>query len=187
VRKLSNVQTDFFPKRSKSYGGVLLKKRKYRTYARPISTSQTMHLVLRSSKAVGEKSFRSNKNQKYIEKTITNFSLKYGVRVISLANVGNHLHLHVKIARRIGYLSFIRAITAAIAMYVSGRNRWTAQQSALKEKFWDYRPFSKIVDGFRFFLNMRDYIQINQLEGLGVSRLQARMLLASQTTAQARS
>lgn len=187
LKRQSAAQIDLFPKRSKSYGGILLKKSKNRTYARPISTSQTMHLVLRSSKAVEDMSFKAPQNRQAIEKIISRFSAKYGIRIISLANVGTHLHFHVKIAKRRGYLCFIRAITAAIAMHVSGKNRWTIMKTAKatskdmirRDKFWDYRPFTRIVDGFRAFLNLRDYIQINQLEGLGVPRQQARFMLAS--------
>jgi REP element-mobilizing transposase RayT len=174
--KSVNLQTDFFPKKSQSYGGILLRKAKNRTYARPISTSLSMHLVLRSSKAVGEKSFKTNSNQKQIQEIIRKFSVKYGVQILSLANVGNHLHFHVKIAKRQGYIRFIRAITAAIAMAVTGKSRWNKKISD-KGKFWDYRPFTRIVQSLQAFLNLRDYVQINQLEGLGVTRHQARMLL----------
>jgi REP element-mobilizing transposase RayT len=147
-----------------------------------------MHLVLRSSKAIDEKSFKTPKNKKLIQEILTKFSVKYGVQIISLANVGTHLHLHIKIAKRTDYLRFIRAVTASIAMGVSGRNRWTvgscndgARQVGVqtKEKFWDYRPFTRIIEGFRALLHMRDYIQINQLEGLCVPRLQARIMLAN--------
>ncbi len=147
------------------YGGILLNKRKNRTYARPISTSKSMHLVLRSSKSVDEKSFKTPKNRKLIGEILAKFSIKYGVHIISLANVGTHLHLHIKIAKRTGYLRFIRAVTSAIAMGVSGRNRRTMRSVQdgirIKEKFWDYRPFSRIIEGFRALLHMRDYIQIN--------------------------
>lgn len=146
-----------------------------------------MHLVLRSSKAVEDMSFKAPQNRQAIEKIISRFAAKYGLRIISLANVGTHLHFHVKIAKRRGYLCFIRAVTAAIAMHVSGKNRWTMKKRVnlankrvqRRDKFWDYRPFTRIVDGFRAFLNLRDYIQINQLEGLGVPRHQARFMLAS--------
>ncbi len=189
--KIHSQQIDLFPKRAKSYGGVLLKKRENRSYGRPISTSQTMHLVLRSSQAVGVKSFKTQLNKSAINKILNKFSVKYGIRILSLANVGTHLHLHIKIARRVGYLCFIRAVTAAIAMHVSGRNRWTAalenksaattgkttSKISSKTKFWDYRPITRIVEGLRAFLNIKDYIQINQLEGLGVPRHQARILL----------
>ena len=177
-------QADMFPKRSMSYGGDLLKKRKNRTYARPISTSQSMHLVLRSSQAVGDQSFKAPKNKKHVQQILEKFAYKYGIQILSLANVGTHLHLHVKIARRHGYLCFIRAVTAAIAMRVSGRNRWSLgsnvknSEGVSRKKFWDYRPFSRIIMGLRAFLNIKDYLQINQLEGLGLPRIEACFLIS---------
>src|SRR5438067_1334630 len=43
--------------------------------------------------------------------------------------------------------------------------------------FWDYRPFTRIVERFRAYLNLRDYILINKMEGLGVPRAEARWFL----------
>lgn len=102
--------------------------------------------------------------------------------MLSLANVGTHLHFHIKLLNRQGYYKFIRAVTGAIAMTVSGRNRWTVSSQALMAsgKFWDYRPFTRVVVGFRDFIGIRDCLEINQIEGLGVSRLQARMILCLQ-------
>lgn len=73
-----------------------------------------MHLVLRSTKASGPLSFR--KHIAKIEKIVEKFSHKYHVKVLSSANVGNHLHIHIQLLYREGYRPFIRAITAAIAM-----------------------------------------------------------------------
>lgn len=39
--------------------------------------------------------------------------------------------------------------------------------------FWDYRPFTRVIRGARAFLNTRDYIAINQLEGQGLPRVAA--------------
>jgi putative transposase len=175
--KRGALQTDFFAKNSKSYGGTLLKTRQGRRHARPISTTQSMHLVLRSSQAIGEKSFTRPSHAREIKKIIDRFALKYGVRIHSLANVGTHLHFQIRFSKRQGYYRFIRAITAAIAMLITGRNRWTVKKNDLPKKFWDYRPFSRILTGLRDFLSVKDYIQINQLEGLGVSRPQARWLV----------
>ncbi len=174
------LQTDFFAKNSKSYGGTLLKTRKGRRHARPISTTQSMHLVLRSSQAISEKSFTRPSHAREIKKIIDKFALKYGVRIQSLANVGTHLHFQLQFTKRQGYYRFIRAITAAIAMLITGRNRWTVarlKKNSEPKKFWDYRPFSRILTGLRDFLSVKDYIQINQLEGLGVPRTQARWLV----------
>lgn len=174
------AQTDFFAKNSKSYGGLLLKTRKGRRHARPISTTQSMHLVLRSSQAIGARSFTKPAHAREIRKIIDKFAQKYGIQIQSLANVGNHLHFQLKIAKRQGYYRFIRAITAAIAMQITGRNRWTVskmEKAERQKKFWDYRPFSRILTGWKDFLTVKDYLQINQLEGLGLSRTEARWLV----------
>lgn len=183
-RKLKTVQTDLFSKKSSSYGGTLMKKRKGRLGARPISTTQTMHLVLRSTKAIKDKSFKTPKNSKKIQSIISVFAQKYGIQILSLANAGNHLHMHLRVSKRIGYIRFIRAVTSAIAMHITGLNRWTTSKSqidsSLKQKFWDYRPFTRIVIGMKDFLTMKDYIQINELEGLGVKRVFARIMIDQQ-------
>lgn len=130
-----------------------------------------MHLVLRSSKARGLWSFRNHETK--IQEIFEKFSLKYGVKLITAANVGNHLHLQIKLTSRHTYRAFIRATTSAIAMAVTGTHRW----KPLKVKFWDYRPFTRIVQSFRAQLNLKDYIRINQLEGQGFTRAQARLRL----------
>lgn len=172
-------QTSLLKAESKSYGGELLKTRKGRSQGRPLDTRNSMHLVLRSSKAIGEYSFKKAKHSQKIQEIVDRFALKYGVRIISLANVGNHLHFHIKLTNRYGYYKFIRAVTSAIAMAVSGVNRWTKKVKSNDEvvfkkgSFWDYRPFTRVVIGFRAFLSLRDYVQVNQLEGFGIHRIKA--------------
>ncbi len=136
-----------------------------------------MHLVLRSSKAKGDWSFRRPANKLKIRQIVTKFSEKYGIKILSLANVGNHLHFHIKLSNRYTYKCFIRAITAAIAMAVSGTSRWNPLKKEPKDRFWDYRPFTRVIIGFRAFLNLRDYIEINELEGFGFQRPQAKFFL----------
>lgn len=166
-------------KENKSYGGELLKTRKGRRGGRPLDTRNTMHLVLRSSKAKGEWSFRRPENAIKIRRIMDKFARKNGVKVLSLANVGNHLHFHIKLTNRYTYRPFIRAITAAIAMAITGASRWSKPAQNAKVRFWDYRPFTRVVHSFRAFLNLRDYIQINKLEGFGYRRNEARFILAS--------
>jgi REP element-mobilizing transposase RayT len=167
-------QLQLLAKQSNAYGGELLKKRKGRRHGRPLATKYSMHLVLRSTVAIGEKSFLKPINRQAIQKIVQKFSRKYGVKIISLANVGNHLHFHIKLGNRHSYRAFIRAITAAIAMAVRGVNRWTSHK---KEKFWDYRPFTCVVESFRQLLNLRDYIRINKYEGQGYSRQTAKYFI----------
>jgi REP element-mobilizing transposase RayT len=165
------AQISLLKKQSSAYGGELLKTRKGRSTGRPLSTKFTMHLVLRSSKAKGKNSFRNFKKE--ITQILEKFGTKFGITIVRMANVGNHIHLQIKLSNRFTYKPFIRAITAAIAMKVSGRNRWT-NAATKKEKFWDLRPFSRVIESFKGFLNLGDYIEINQLEGFGYTRADAR-------------
>jgi REP element-mobilizing transposase RayT len=160
-------------KMPRAFGGELMKTRKGRLGFRPLVTKTTMHLVLRSTKAKGEWSFRAQSNDQKIREIIERFSAKYAVRVLSLANVGNHLHLQIQLFKRNFYKPFIRAITSAIAMAVTGASRWNKLKNESKDKFWDYRPFTRIVVGRRAFLTLRDYIRINILEGQGAPRAKA--------------
>ena len=211
------IQLKLLKNQPKSYGGELLKTRKGRSQGRPLDTKNTMHLVLRSSKARGELSFWKPKNKNEIKRIISKFSGKYGVKVLSMANVGNHLHFQIKLSNRYGYFAFIRAITAAIAMAVTNVSRWNSLGSATwqralesrvnalstgealpatpgrsaagsapvgahrdarsRSSFWDYRPFTRVVMGLRAFLNLRDYIRVNEFEGFGFKRADAKFFL----------
>ncbi len=76
-----------------------------------------MHLVLRSSKARGDWSFKRQKHEFAIESIIQKFAKKYGVKIFAIGNAGNHLHLHIKLFKREMYKPFIRAVTSAIAVF----------------------------------------------------------------------
>ncbi len=165
-------------KQNSSYGGVLLNTRKGRSTPRPLDTRHTMHLVLRSSKATGVWSFKRQQHTLEIRRIIKTFSTKYRIKVLSLANVGNHLHLQIKLSNRFTYRPFIRAITSAIAMAVTGASRWNPLKKEAKDRFWDYRPYTRVVTSFKGFLNLRDYIEINKYEGFGYDKNQARFLIA---------
>lgn len=166
------TQLDMLPKNQNACGGELRKKAKKRG-ARAISVRHSMHMVLRSTLARGAWSFR--KHDRKIKDIVRKFSLKYGVRVISMANAGNHLHLQIQLSNRHTYRPFVRALTGALAMAITGASRWV--NSLKGKKFWDYRPFTRIVHGFRAFLTLRDYLHINRLEGWGYTRDQAHFLI----------
>jgi putative transposase len=159
---------------SKSYGANLRRKRKGRG-ARPLAIKESMHLVLKSSHAEGDWSFKRKNNELKIKAILNKFSNRYWVKILSVANVGNHLHLHIQLTKRWSYRPFIRAITSAIAMAITGASRW----KRIKIKFWDYRPFTRVIRGLNALITIKDYIAINQLEGIGVGRIEARFIIES--------
>ncbi len=188
---MKKQQFEFLKKGSDKYGGELLKKRRFRQMGRPISVRHSMHFVLRSSQARGAWSF--TRHRAAIDEILKKFARRNGIALKSYANVGNHLHLHIQLSNRHTYKAFIRAISAAIMMKVTGASRWQKFRPLVRRqlspgakstgsdksqlRFWDLRPFSRIIVGFRALLTITDYITINQHESMGHSRQFARDLI----------
>ena len=57
----------------------------------------------------------------------------------------------------------MRAISGIIALKVTGTNKL----KSLKQKFWDYRPWSRIVDWKKAYSIAKDYVIQNHLEAIG--------------------
>lgn len=160
-------------KNPSAHGGAFHRTRYGRSRPRPLSAHASVHLTLRSSLAKGAWSFRLPHHAAGIQRLTAKFAHKHGIRLHSMANVGNHLHLHLQLGRKQSYTPFIRALTAAIAMAVTRRSRWQKNQS----KFWDQRPFTRLVQGAKAFLRVQDYVEINNLEGHGILRNTARWIV----------
>ncbi|MGE0762024.1 MAG: hypothetical protein AB7N80_01975 [Bdellovibrionales bacterium] len=171
------------------YGGVLRTKAKNRGF-RPLSSKESMHVVLRSSLAKKEWSFQHKRNRKRLAEFINRFSAKKGIELIKVANVGNHFHFHVRIPNRTLYKAWIRGLSSAIAVMVAGHEGLRRIKAQAKAKltspktkvsrFWDYRPFSRVVRGLRAYLSLKDYVEINELEGLGELREVAVVLVKNE-------
>ncbi len=160
-------QMQLLKKEKSDHGGSIPhpKKRK-----RPLGRRKSMHMVLRSSKAKGSWSFR--RHQEAIENVLNKFAKKYHIQILDHANVGNHIHLHLKTSTRNNYKAFIRAVTSAIRSLVTGYSRWNPAPNAFS--FWDLRPWSRVLNSFIEIKNLNKYIGINQLEALGLKRLRAK-------------
>ncbi len=183
-------------KTNSDYGGKLRNARKGRVGPRPVSTKHTMHLILKSSQATGDWNFARPRHASNIRRIVDKFAFVYGIQIVSFANAWNHLHLQIKLSNRFTYGAFIRAITGAVAMSVTGRSRWTKNQesqpkrprnseadagvTAAPKKFWDHRPFTRIADNFRAYLNLRDYVRMNEFEAKGFARRLARGMVQTE-------
>ena len=142
-----------------AFGGTLFRKARYRR-SRPLSTKKPIHLVLRSSQAKGAKSFQAGKNWKNIEKLCFEFAARYRVQIERYVNGGTHLHLIIRLKNRLSYASFIRSLTGAIALKITGANRNQANET----KFWDFRPFTTILEGHNKLYNLaKDYVTLRLL------------------------
>ncbi|MGE0528007.1 MAG: transposase [Bdellovibrionales bacterium] len=98
---------------------------------------------------------------------------KYGVRIYEQANVGNHIHLLVRLGKVRLWAAFIRELTGKIAQAVMA-----VGVMSQGERFWKYRPFTRIVQGWRkAFRTVKEYVCLNQLEADGfISRKETQTL-----------
>lgn len=160
-----------------AYGGDLRKKAKNRGHRPLVFRSGTMHICFRSTQAVGKHSFLAGDRQKKIKNFVMYFSKEKGIQILSFANVGNHLHLHVKLSSLTLYRAWVRGLTSGIAMIAMGLEGLKTLKLA-KKKFWDQRPFSRVIKSFQHFLNTRAYLEINALEGLGMPRREAELVVS---------
>ncbi|RYZ72303.1 MAG: hypothetical protein EOP05_11155 [Proteobacteria bacterium] len=150
------------------FGGSLTRKLIGRT-ARPISSKEPMHLVLKSTKATGRFSFGHKSNVRKVNDLVRYQCKKYGVKLIEYSNNFNHLHLLLKFPSRAIYLRFIRSLTGALALLVSGASKLKSLKSIFGGKgFWDFRPFTRVVKSFKGYRVARDYVVLNQLEAMDI-------------------
>lgn len=162
--------------RTRPYGGTLYRTRAARATPRPITHSKTMHLVLRSPVERSVWRLTTPKNRQAIREVIQRCTKKYRVRILSHAINYNHVHFHIQLRHCQEYLGFIRALTAGIAMAVTGWGRGNPKPKDAK-RFWEGRPFTSVVATVAYFQRLQKYIQLNQLEGYGQSRESARAIL----------
>lgn len=145
------------------FGGSYLKNYNPKS-KRPIDTKKALHVVLRSSHATGDKSFKNKKYEARVWQIVSFHAQKTGIRVYEYANAGNHLHLLLRTKNRSDYNTFIRTITGLIARVVGKSERGVP----LKKKFWDGRPFSRVVSfAKREFQTVKNYLLRNVLEAIG--------------------
>lgn len=149
---MSAAQQLLFRAIPKVHGGKYARGR--RKSARPIVTKRPMHLVMRAEAARGRWSFLRKENAQKIRTLVSAFGKRWQVRVYEAGNGGNHLHLLVRGQTRAGIRSFLRALSGAIAMAITGAKKG----NPLSKRFWDKLVFTRIVEWGRAFEIAKDYV-----------------------------
>ncbi len=154
-RKQQEFTGKGFEKTRDDFGGALLKGNP--KGRRPLDSKLPIHLTLRATKSV----LRLPKTFVVVEQLIVRVARKHGVRIYKSANVGNHLHLVIKLSRVQAWAAFIRELTGGLGL---------ALRDVLGgSKLWMFRPHTRIVRGWKkAFAIVKEYIGLNQLEGEGL-------------------
>jgi REP element-mobilizing transposase RayT len=144
------------------HGGSLHRGR--RKERRPFSRKKAMHLTLRSSSARGGRSMLHPKHAKFIRALLTALARRWKVRVYGYSNNGNHLHLLLQANRREHFLGFLRAFSGTIALKVAGGKKG----SPSSERFWDFIPWTRVLEWGKAYLIAKQYVIQNALEAAGI-------------------
>lgn len=140
------------------------------SFKRPMDSKKAIHVVLKSSQAKSLKSFKHRNHEQKVYDIISKAAERFGIKLYDYANGGNHLHLLIKAFHRQDYVKFIRAISGLIARHVGKAERGRPSEM----KFWDSRPFSRIVHFGNDFKKVKSYFFRNTLEALNWVKYQTR-------------
>jgi putative transposase len=108
-----------------------------------------------------------------IQKLISVYAKRFFIKVEQASIQNDHIHLLLRAGRRSRFQAFFRVLSGQIAQ----RLGWMVTDTQGKtEKVWKYRPFSRVVRGWRAYKIVRNYIQLNELEVKGMIPYQKRRL-----------
>lgn len=132
-----------------------------RKTARPLVARKPTHLVIKTTRA---KCFGISLIQARdkVEKTLRLQADRLGVRIYSLAVQYNHCHMAIYFENRKQYVKFIRAAMGHLVLVLS-----KLFKKSLTGLF-DLSPFTRVGEWGRPFSQLINYIQINELEAVGL-------------------
>ncbi len=152
-----------------SYGGTLRQKRDGRG-ARPLSPREPLHLVLKANKERVRGGLRTPRRFLLIHQILEKYSKKFFVKIEQISVQADHIHLNLRTSRRSNYQSFFRVYAGQIAQRFEKEGVLTVvtdTPARLGKRLWRYRPFSRVVRGYRAYRTLRNYIQLNEKEATG--------------------
>lgn len=138
----------------RSFGGPLCRQSHPKT-ARPVSLQHKMQVSLKSSVAIGPRSFLYRHHLKLIRRTLRGLSKKMNVEIFQIQIGYQEIHLTLQTPTRKRLQNFLRAFTG-----ITARQILKAQKASPSkvEKFWDFRPLTNILSEYfdRNWLQKKD-------------------------------
>ena len=177
-KKKGPRQASFFDEQPapRFFGGSHLKGNP--KVGRRLSTKEPIHLVLKSERAFGPQSMLQKYNVGKIDKLVRRQAAVFGLKIYHFVNVGNHLHLVIRLHDVKLFAKFIRAITGLIARHVLHQERGQGlkfSKTAIprkasprcRKKFWVARPFTRLIAWGCDYKNITRYMAKNRNQAKG--------------------
>ncbi len=144
------------------HGGTLRKSAKGRG-VRPLSGRDPLHLVFKVNKAALKMGLRHPRTFALMNILLKKYSAKFSVKIEQFSVQNDHIHLLIRGHRRAHLQSFFRVLAGQFAQVLTG----TFSKKHEGVRIWKYRPFSRVIKGYKPYRTVLDYIQLNELEILG--------------------
>lgn len=149
---------------------------------RPLVSGKPLHVCFRSKFAKGKRTLLGI-NKVKVSRLVDSISKKFGVKILKFANVGNHLHLVIKLpgstmTSRRQYAKWIRLLTSRLAFEIGGSKKGQPfrDEDGNRVKFWDAIPFSRVIHGRRGWDTISRYVLKNEFESQGLSATTAKAM-----------
>ena len=167
-----------------SHGGILRNSRKGRG-TRPLSGKEPLHLVFKANKDCLRGGLRTYRRYFLIQKIVDRYAQKFFVKIEQISIQNDHVHLLLRASHRTDYQSFFRVVTGQIAqqfqkngllnfaMDLNQKKKVTDTPVDTKEtqkkskKLWRYRPFTRVIRGWKAYRTAVSYVRLNEQEALG--------------------
>ena len=138
-----------------TFGGNQFAKSNPKT-KRPLESKFPLHVVLRANQG----GLRLPKIYAEVNDLVVEIAKKHGITIYEWANVGNHIHMVVKLRSVTRWSAYIRELTGGIALKMK-----KAKIARTDQKFWKQRPFTRIVRSWqKAFRDAKEYVHLNWLE-----------------------
>ena len=177
-----------------NHGGTLRNKRRGRT-ARPLSTKAPIHLVFKTDIQCLRRGLRSPLGFKIVNQTIQKYAQRFFVKVEQVSINNDHIHLLVRFSKRTHAQSFLRTVSGQIAQQfqkngfmvtackpessrdekvrvtdtlIHQKNAGQKARAHGERRRIPKRPFTRVIQGWKPYQIVRNYIQLNIKEAAGL-------------------
>ncbi len=163
-----------------SHGGTSRNSRKGRG-TRPLSGKEPLHLVFKANRDCLRGGLRTYRRYLLIEKLVDRYAQKFFVKIEQISIQHDHVHFLLRARRRTDYQSFFRVVTGQIAqqfqkngllnfaLVTDTQEKHTDTTSTPKKskKLWKYRPFTRVIRGWKAYQTVESYVRLNEQEAFG--------------------
>ncbi len=183
-----------------NYGGTLRNLRKGRGQRPLSCSEPLHLVFKLNKDRLKTRTLRSTRNFKLVNHIIQKYAQKFFIKIEQVSIQSDHIHCLLRTSRRSHFHYFFRVVAGQIAQQFENlellnsptpirpkslttvmpktllKMKKEEVQSSVTDtprtahRLWKYRPFSRVVRGYKAYLIVRDYIQLNEKEATGVIR-----------------